>query len=96
MANVPVTVKEFKSYLRRPVSDELDDQLSLSLSAATEWFESFSGRRMDTFEIVPDMVRQAIMLRAAELFENPVDKVSERTTAAMRLADPLIWQQTTT
>lgn len=96
MAQSPVTTEEFRGHLRRPVSSQLESQLQGALDAATEWFESFSGRKIDSFDVVPAMVKQAILLRASDFFENPVDSVSERTTAAMRLADPLIWQETTT
>ena len=93
----PVTIDELKQQLFLPAgTDEFDDRLETSLLAAAEWCENYSGRKLDSFEILPYQLRAAILMVAAGLFENPTDSVSERTTAAQRLADPLIWQETTT
>ena len=92
----PVTVDELKRQLRLPDTEEFDPQLETCLLAAAEWCENFTGRKFGSFETFPYQLRAAILLVAAGLFENPTDSVSERTTAAQRLADPLIWQETTT
>lgn len=92
----PVTLDELKRQLRLPDAEGLDLQLEVALLAAAEWCETFSGRKLSDFEELPAMLRAAILLKAGDLFENPTDQVSERTTAAQRLADPLIWQKTTT
>lgn len=92
----PVTLDELKRHLRLPDTEELDSQLEISLLAAAEWCETYSGRGLSEFEEFPSMLRAAILLKAGDLFENPTDQVSERTTTAQRLADPLIWQKTTT
>lgn len=92
----PVTLDELKKQLRLPDTEDFDAQLTVALLAAAEWCETYSGRKVSSFEEFPWMLRAAILLRAAALFENPTDQVSERTTAAQRLADPFVWQETTT
>lgn len=95
IAQCPVTVEELKKQLRI-TTDDFNSQLEVNLLAAAEWCEHYSGREIGSFEDFPKSLHVAILLYAAELFENPIDHVSERTTAAQRLADPLIWQETTT
>ncbi len=91
----PISVDELKKQLRL-TTDDFDQQLETSLLAAAEWCERYSGRKLDSFEELPNQLRAAVLMVAAGMFENPTDSISERTTAAQRLADPLIWQETTT
>ena len=91
----PVKIDELKIQLRLPYTEDYEPNLGLCLLAAAEWCEQFSGRKLSSFEELPFPLRAAILLKAAELFENPVNYVSTRTTAAERLADPLIWQEST-
>ena len=87
----PVTVDALRKQLRLP-EGVYEEQLDQCLTAAAEWVESYSGVEFSRYPVFPEMLRSAILMYAAYLFENPVDGVSERYTAAMRLADPLIWQ----
>lgn len=90
----PVTVDDLKKQLRLSLDDTLKDALELNLLAAAEYIEDFCGRKFDTFESgVPAQLKQAILLKAASLFENPTDQLDERTTASQRLANPRKWQQ---
>lgn len=91
-----MALEELKAQLRLPDTEDFDTQLTTALLAAAEWCENYSGRKVDSFETFPYQLRAAILMRAAEFFENPTNLVSERTTAAQRLADPLIWQQDST
>ncbi len=92
----PVTLNEFKEHLRRPLSDSLNGSLTIALLSAAEYIEQFCGREFSSFEKeqFPYQLRAAILLKAAAIFENPLDSVSERTTAAERLASPNIWRIT--
>lgn len=94
----PVKIEDLKRQLRLPDTDEFDAQLELSLLAAAEWCESYSGRKLLDFAEtgLPYQLKAAILMTAAALFENPSDPVAERVTAAQRLADPLIWEKTGT
>lgn len=91
----PVTIDELKRQLRI-TDDAFDMQLEMCLMAASEWCENYSGRKLDSFAELPYQLRAAILMVAGEMFENPTNTVSERTTSAQRLADPLIWQDYTT
>ena len=88
----PIKVEELRQQLRLP-ADVYEDQLQLCLMTAAEWCEDYAGVSLLAFDPLPFQLRSAVLMYAAHLFENPVDCVSERMTAAMRLADPLIWQQ---
>lgn len=95
----PVTIAELKAQLRIPLDlDDFDAPLETALMVAAEWCEDFAGVRLADFpeDGFPYMLRGAILLYAASYFENPTDHVSERITAAQRLADPLTWQVKTT
>ena len=91
----PVTIAELKAQLRMPADlEDFDSQLETALMVAAEWCEDHAGVRLADFptDEFPWMLRGAILLYAASYFDNPTDRVSERITAAQRLADPLLWQ----
>lgn len=92
----PVTLDDLKKQLRLPDDDSFDDQLTVALLAAAEWCENYSGRKLSSFDALPYQLKAAILMVAAGIFENPTDPIAERTTAAQRLADPVIWQQEAT
>lgn len=94
----PVGLWELKEQLRMPMSDRLDNTLAIALLAAAEYIESFCGRKFSEFEKgkFPNQLRAAVLLKAASLFENPVDTLDERTTAARQLANPRLWRKETT
>lgn len=92
----PVKIEELKRQLRMADTAEFDEQLLLVLMAAAEWCEHYSGRSLQSFAEVPYQLRAAILMYAAYLFENPSDPVAEKVTAAQRLADPLLWQESGT
>ena len=90
----PVTIADLKAQLRLPDTDDFHAQLEMSLLSAANWCENYIGRKLS--ELAPDgdfpyQLRAAILMMAAQLFENPSNPVSERVTAAERLADPKIW-----
>lgn len=90
----PVTIADLKAQLRLPDTDDFHAQLEVSLLSAAEWCENYIGRKLS--ELAPDgnfpyQLRAAILMMAAQLFENPSNPVAERVTAAERLADPKIW-----
>lgn len=90
--DLPITTDDLRKHLRMPVSPDLEDQLRDALMAAAEWVESYSGRKLETYPELPWQIRAAILMQAAAIFENPVNMVQERVTAAEKLADPLIWK----
>lgn len=93
----PVKIEDLKRQLRMTGTAEFDEQLHMVLMAAVEWCEHYSGRSLDEFAAeVPYQLRAAILMYAAYLFENPSDPVAEKVTAAQRLADPLLWQNSGT
>ena len=93
----PVKLDELRAQLRRPVAGSLDDTMQGALLAAAEYIEGFCGRKFSEFgDDFPYQLRQAVLLKAASLFENPVHRVDERTTVAQRLANPRLWRIETT
>lgn len=94
----PVNIDELKRQLRQPVDVELDSNLEMCLLAGAEFIEQYCGRSFSDWDKdkFPNQLKQAILLKAASLFENPVDTVDERSTASMTLASPRIWKTGTT
>lgn len=88
----PVKIEELKRHLRLSDTTEFDEELQLMLMASVGWCESYCGRSLNEFKELPYQLRAAILMHAAYMFENPSDHVSEKVTAAQRLADPLIWK----
>ena len=93
----PVSVNELKMQLRQPVDVDLDSNLEMCLLGGAEFIEDYCGRKFHSFEegTFPNQLKQAILRKAASLFENPTDGVDERTTASMKLANPRKWKETT-
>ena len=91
VVDCPIKTDELRRQLHLP-AEVFEEQLELCLMTAVEWVEDYAGVNLLSFEQLPYQLRSAVLLYAAHLFENPVDSVCERMTAAMRLADPLKWQ----
>jgi hypothetical protein len=76
----PVSVDEFK-LSRRILSDQLDANIEMCLLAACNYIENFTLLDFATdFEVFPIDLKYAVILKAAQLFENPENSVEERTT----------------
>ena len=89
LEDCPVSLDEFKKH-RRIFHSELDDVLEANLLAATNHIENFTGIDFstdykETDDPVPPALKHAIILKAATLFENPTDSVSERNTQSDNL-----------